>query len=346
MTKDEYEKLLMSDYWKGFSYSLIKERNFTCEDCGRVFYNQRNKLQVHHLVYRDINPWSYKPEEMVVLCEECHKKRHNIVSEPESESVNTTLDELPFPNEEPSFTTNVRDEMTNHTGYNHSKERWGNRESNRGFKRPYYHFPERRRRFNWKAILLILVLLLLAYVWMEHDKGKSEPAQTDSIEVAKDDIQTPKKKEKKKSETKQQVNHDDMVVVPDEDGVKEKDEGSESNSEESAERVNEEDDTVYDVVEQMPSYPGGIGALMQYLSSNIQYPVSAAENGKQGRVVCSFIVEKDGSIGNINVIRSVDSSLDNEAIRVVRSMPRWIPGKKNGSKVRVKYTLPITFRLN
>ncbi len=74
MTKEEYEKLLQSDYWKGFSYSLIKERNFTCEDCGRQFYNQRNKLEVHHLVYRDINPWSYQPEEMIVLCEECHKK--------------------------------------------------------------------------------------------------------------------------------------------------------------------------------------------------------------------------------------------------------------------------------
>lgn len=78
MTKDEYHRLLNSDYWKGFSYSIIKERNFTCEDCGRRFYNQRNKLQVHHLVYRDTNPWSYKPEEMVVLCEDCHKKRHGL----------------------------------------------------------------------------------------------------------------------------------------------------------------------------------------------------------------------------------------------------------------------------
>lgn len=87
MTKEEYERLLSSDYWKGFSYSIIKERNFTCEDCGRCFYNQRNKLQVHHLVYRDINPWSYKPEEMLVLCEECHKRRHGISTAPEA---NTT----------------------------------------------------------------------------------------------------------------------------------------------------------------------------------------------------------------------------------------------------------------
>ncbi len=88
MTKEEYHTYLNSDYWKGFSYSIIKERNFTCEDCGRSFPNQRNKLQIHHLVYRDVPPWSYKPEEMVVLCETCHKKRHGIIVEPKSQATN------------------------------------------------------------------------------------------------------------------------------------------------------------------------------------------------------------------------------------------------------------------
>ena len=87
MTKEEYSQLLNSDYWKGYSYSIIKERNFTCEDCGRRFYNERNKLQVHHLVYRDVKPWSYKPEELIVLCEECHKKRHGIVTTPQVNSI-------------------------------------------------------------------------------------------------------------------------------------------------------------------------------------------------------------------------------------------------------------------
>ena len=84
MTREEYESLLQSDYWKGYSYSLIKERNFTCEDCGRRYPNERNKLQVHHLVYRDVNPWSYKPEELIVLCEECHRRRHGIMPKHES----------------------------------------------------------------------------------------------------------------------------------------------------------------------------------------------------------------------------------------------------------------------
>ena len=107
----------------------------------------------------------------------------------------------------------------------------------------------------------------------------------------------------------------------------------------------EEDNKVFDVVEQMPSYPGGMGALMQYLSSNIKYPVIAEENGIQGRVVCTFVVERDGSITDVRVAKSVDPSLDKEACRVIKSMPHWIPGKQNGSAVRVKYTLPVTFRL-
>ena len=102
---------------------------------------------------------------------------------------------------------------------------------------------------------------------------------------------------------------------------------------------------VFDVVEQMPSFPGGNSALMQYLNSNIKYPAIAAENGVQGRVIVQFVVEKDGSITDVRVAKSVDPSLDKEAARVVKSMPNWIPGKQNGSAVRVKYTVPVTFKL-
>lgn len=112
-----------------------------------------------------------------------------------------------------------------------------------------------------------------------------------------------------------------------------------------AEPKPEVENKVFDVVEQMPSFPGGSSALMQYLSSNIKYPVVAQENGVQGRVVVSFVVERDGSITDVQVARSVDPSLDREAQRVVRNMPRWIPGKQNGQAVRVKYNVPVAFRL-
>ncbi len=102
---------------------------------------------------------------------------------------------------------------------------------------------------------------------------------------------------------------------------------------------------VFDVVEEMPSFPGGQGALMSYLASNIKYPVVAQENCVQGRVIVSFVVERDGSISDVKVARSVDPSLDREAQRVVKSMPKWKPGKQNGSAVRVKYTVPVVFRL-
>ena len=106
-----------------------------------------------------------------------------------------------------------------------------------------------------------------------------------------------------------------------------------------------EETKIFTVVEQMPMYPGGDAALMGYLRDNIHYPTVAAENGVQGRVVVGFVVERDGSITDVKVLRSVDPSLDREAMRVVKSMPRWTPGKQNGSAVRVKYQVPVTFRL-
>ena len=102
---------------------------------------------------------------------------------------------------------------------------------------------------------------------------------------------------------------------------------------------------VFDVVEVMPSFPGGQAALIQYLNSHVKYPVVAQENGIQGRVTISFVVERDGSITDVKVARSVDPSLDKEAARVVSSMPRWTPGKQNGSAVRVKFNVPVVFKL-
>ena len=112
-----------------------------------------------------------------------------------------------------------------------------------------------------------------------------------------------------------------------------------------AQELPKEEEKVFDVVEQMPSFPGGPQALFEYLSKNIKYPAVAEENGVQGRVIVTFVVERDGSITDVKVIKSVDPSLDKEASRVVRGMPHWIPGKQNGSAVRVKYTVPVTFTL-
>lgn len=102
---------------------------------------------------------------------------------------------------------------------------------------------------------------------------------------------------------------------------------------------------VYDIVEQMPSFPGGDRKLMEYLASSIQYPPECKESCIQGRVIVTFVVERDGSISHAKVAKSLDPRLDAEALRVVNAMPKWIPGRQGGVTVAVKYTIPVTFRL-
>lgn len=110
-------------------------------------------------------------------------------------------------------------------------------------------------------------------------------------------------------------------------------------------RMTSTDDDVYEVVEKMPAFPGGIAELMKYLSSNIKYPVEAHKAGIQGRVVVSFVVNKDGTVKDAKIVRSVDKSIDAEALRVISAMPKWQPGYQDGKAVSVRYTVPVTFRL-
>ena len=108
----------------------------------------------------------------------------------------------------------------------------------------------------------------------------------------------------------------------------------------------EDPNKIYDNVEVLPEYPGGSAAMMRYLAQNVKYPQAAQENGRQGKVVVQFVVDTDGSIINAHVLTSVDPDLDKEALRVIKSMPRWTPGKQKGKPVRVKYTVPVNFRLS
>ncbi len=102
---------------------------------------------------------------------------------------------------------------------------------------------------------------------------------------------------------------------------------------------------IYTAVDEQPVFPGGQAALLKYLSCNIQYPPKAAEDGKEGKVVVQFVVEKDGHVGDdVKIVRSVDKDLDNEAIRVCKSLPQFTPGRKDGQPVRVWYTIPVTFK--
>ena len=109
--------------------------------------------------------------------------------------------------------------------------------------------------------------------------------------------------------------------------------------------VSQKNDQIFDVVEQMPEYPGGMQALFEFLKENIKYPEDAQKQKVEGRVLAKFVVETDGSISNIEVVKHAFPSLDAEAVRVIQAMPKWSPGKQKGQAVRVKYVVPINFNL-
>ena len=109
--------------------------------------------------------------------------------------------------------------------------------------------------------------------------------------------------------------------------------------------VAQKNQKVFDVVEQMPEYPGGIKALFDYLCQNVKYPDDAEKQKIEGRVIATFVVETDGTISNIEVVKPVFPSLDAEAVRVLSGMPKWTPGMQSGKAIRVKYTVPISFNL-
>ena len=107
--------------------------------------------------------------------------------------------------------------------------------------------------------------------------------------------------------------------------------------------VSQSNQSVYDQVEQMPEFPGGMPAMIEYLQTNIKYPKDAVKQNVGGRVMVMFVVEADGSLSNVRVARKVFPSLDSEAVRVVKAMPKWKPGKEKGRPVRVNFTLPVVF---
>ena len=110
--------------------------------------------------------------------------------------------------------------------------------------------------------------------------------------------------------------------------------------------LKKDNDTIYQVVDQMPEFPGGVEAMMKYVAESVKYPESAKENNLQGRVIVKFVIEKDGSVSNVEVGRGWGNELDDEAVRVVKAMPKWKPGKQDGKPVRVSFMLPINFKLS
>lgn len=205
------------------------------------------------------------------------------------------------------------------------------------------------------GFVFVLSVCYVAFEWIEKEVTKYEVADTDFLFEEEVEIQQTSQQETTPPPPPPAVQEVEVLNVVEDDVETESIEIN-TEDEKDVEVViappveapveEEEEEVVFVVVETMPEFPGGQQALFKYLSENVKYPVIAQENGIQGRVICQFVVNKDGAIVDVEVVRSGgDPSLDKEAIRVIKSMPKWNPGKQRGKAVRVKYTVPVNFRL-
>ncbi|MEE1232056.1 MAG: energy transducer TonB [Phocaeicola sp.] len=214
------------------------------------------------------------------------------------------------------------------------------------------------KKSTWLLIgyVLILAVLFVSFEWTERDKqvttdtGIVEPIfEEEMVPITEQEEvkQAPPPPEAPKVEEVLKIVENDAQV----------EESTIQSSEETGQAVDVkyvpveveeepvEEEQIFQVVEEMPEFPGGMAECLKFLAKNIKYPTIAQENGVQGRVIVQFVVNSDGTIVDPVVMRSVDPYLDKEALRVIKMMPKWKPGKQRGKAVRVKYTVPVTFKL-
>lgn len=183
------------------------------------------------------------------------------------------------------------------------------------------------------------------------DSGFAMIEEEEEIEITRLDEPPLPPPEPEVIETPEVINIvEDNVEVEEVEILASDDDASTAQTETYVEPVEEEEEEVdenyvFVTVEKMPEFPGGTSALLQWIAKNMNYPTIAAENGIQGRVSCTFVVNADGSVSDVEVLRPVDPNLDKEAIRVLSKLPKFIPGEQRGKPVRVKYSVPVRFRL-
>ncbi|MEJ8762169.1 TonB family protein [Phocaeicola sp. HCN-40430] len=214
------------------------------------------------------------------------------------------------------------------------------------------------KKTTWLLIGLVLILavMFVAFEWTERDKqvvtdsGVEMPIfEEEMIPITEQEEpkQAPPPPEAPKVEEVLQIAENDADV--EETTIQSSEENNQAVEIKYVAPVVEEEEPeeaeIFMVVEEMPEFPGGMAECLKFLGKNIKYPTIAQENGVQGRVIVQFVVNQDGSIVDPVVVRSVDPYLDKEALRVIKTMPKWKPGKQRGKAVRVKYTVPVTFKL-
>ena len=221
-------------------------------------------------------------------------------------------------------------------------------------KSPKANLENKKLMFMQIGMIISLLIAWLAFEHKSYDKREIDPSllnrevpiDEEMVEITKQDEQKPQPVEVPKQTTQLEIVQDDVEVEDIE--INAEVEQNEVLEEYVAPEVVEEEvveQEIFKIVEEMPAFPGGEAKLMEYVSKNIKYPQIARETGVQGRVYVNFVVEPDGSVSNVSVLRGIGGGCDEEAIRVVKSMPKWKPGKQRGKAVRVSYMLPVNFKL-
>jgi protein TonB len=227
-------------------------------------------------------------------------------------------------------------------------------------KDPKVDLETRKSIYALTGLVSILAILFIAFEWTSISTRRTSVVQREAIEEEEEIVMTVQNNTPPPPPPPPMPDViEQLTVVEDDVEIEEVEvQSMEDDNNTTVEVMNLEAETgpseeeeaegnqIFTIVEQQPEFPGGETALLKYLSEHIKYPAFAQENGIQGRVTLSFTVEKDGSIANIEVMRSPADELSKEAVRVVSSMPKWKPGKQRGKPVRVKYVLPVVFRLN
>ena len=213
------------------------------------------------------------------------------------------------------------------------------------------------KKSTWLLLgyVLILALIFVAFEWTERDKKVTTDTGIAEVVFEEEMIPITEQQEQKAPPPPEAPKVEEVLEIVENDAKVE--ETAIQASEETGQAVEvkyvpveveeeePEEQHIFQVVEEMPEFPGGMGECLKFLGKNIKYPTISQENGVQGRVIIQFVVNKDGSIVDPVVVRGVDPYLDKEALRVVKTMPKWKPGKQRGKAVRVKYTVPVTFKL-
>ena len=221
-------------------------------------------------------------------------------------------------------------------------------------KSPKANLENKKLMFIQIGMIISLLIAWLAFEHKSYDKREIDPSllnrevviDEEMVEITKQEEQKPQPVEVPKQTTQLEIVQDDVEV-----------EDIEINAEVDQQEVIEEyvpveveeedvqEQEIFQIVEEMPSYPGGEPKLMEYVAKNIKYPQIARETGIQGRVFVGFVVEPDGSISNVKLLRGIGGGCDEEAMRVIKSLPKWKPGKQRGKPVRVSYQIPVFFKL-